>query len=253
MSLPLALPVTVALGTDGSPLPGALLYFYESGTTTPKNAYTDAALTTPCSNPLVANAYGVFAATWLTGVGGAYTLKLKDAGLVQRWSVDAVSNAVSDSDVTQTAVTQHQAALTILESQITDGSLLARLAAAETVAGAWNFTGSPTINSETLGYMDVPDNAKTAQYTLALTDRGKSIDITVGGIIIPANASVAFPVGSVVLIYNNSNATQAIQITSDTLRLDGTATTGTRTLAVYGSCALRKVATTVWTATGAVT
>ena len=101
--------------------------------------------------------------------------------------------------------------------------------------------------------MDVPDNAKTAQYTLALTDRGKSIDITVGGIIIPANASVAFPVGSVVLIYNNSNATQAIQITSDTLRLDGTATTGTRTLAVYGSCALRKVATTVWTATGAVT
>ena len=38
---------------------------------------------------------------------------------------------------------------------------------------------------------------------------------------------------------------------ADTLRLAGTATTGARTLAGYGMCTLRKVATTTWFAAGA--
>ena len=46
---------------------------------------------------------------------------------------------VKDGGIPQAAVTAHEAALAILESQITDGTLLARLAAAETVTGAWRF------------------------------------------------------------------------------------------------------------------
>ena len=97
---------------------------------------------------------------------------------------------------------------------------------------------------------DIPQNSQTAAYTLALADRAKHISITTGGITIPANASVAFPVGAVVNIFNNSASTQTISITSDTLRQSGTNNVGTRTLAVYGLVTLVKVAATVWLASG---
>jgi hypothetical protein len=61
----------------------------------------------------------------------------------------AILNAgtLADARVAQSNVTQHQAALTILETQITDGSLLARLAANETVSGGWTFTSNPVISN----------------------------------------------------------------------------------------------------------
>lgn len=46
-------------------------------------------------------------------------------------------NAIVDSDIAESAITQHEAALTILESQITDGSILARVAGTETITGVW--------------------------------------------------------------------------------------------------------------------
>ena len=100
---------------------------------------------------------------------------------------------------------------------------------------------------------DVPQEAKTAAYQLVLADRGKHISITTGGITVPANASVAFPIGTVVTIYNDSGSTQTIAITTDTLRLAGTATTGSRTLAQRGVATLLKVKSTEWVASGNVT
>ena len=46
-----------------------------------------------------------------------------------------------DADIAESLVTQHEAALTIAETQITDGSLLARVGEDEDVTGAWNFNG----------------------------------------------------------------------------------------------------------------
>lgn len=110
-----------------------------------------------------------------------------------------------------------------------------------------------TIGASSPGFRGLPQNSQTASYTLALTDAGKHISITTGGVVVPANASVAFPVGTAIAVFNNSGSTQSITITSDTLRLAGSATTGTRTLAVYGMATLVKVAATVWVATGNVT
>lgn len=56
---------------------------------------------------------------------------------------------IKDSGIPQAAVTAHEAALTILEPQITDGSLLARLADAETVSGIWTFTASTLFGTGT--------------------------------------------------------------------------------------------------------
>jgi hypothetical protein len=107
------------------------------------------------------------------------------------------------------------------------------------------------VGSVELGYRDVPQNAQTASYTLALADRGRHVAITTGGIVVPANASVPFPIGSAVTIYNNSASNQTISITSDTLRWAGTTNTGTRTLAGYGVATLLKVGATVWVVSGA--
>jgi len=64
---------------------------------------------------------------------------------------------------------------------------------------------------------------------------GSSLTLT-----IPANASVAFPIGTMVTITNNNASSLTIAITSDTLTLAGTTTTGSRTLAQNGAATLLK-------------
>lgn len=56
-------------------------------------------------------------------------------------AIDAsqVSGVLSDALVKQSNVTQHQASLSISEAQLVDGTILPRLAADETVTGAWTF------------------------------------------------------------------------------------------------------------------
>ena len=104
--------------------------------------------------------------------------------------------------------------------------------------------------ADAVGYKGLPQNSQTTGYTLALSDMGKHISITTGNITIPANGSVAFPVGAAVTIYNNSGSTQTISITTDTLRQAGTTNTGTRTLAAYGVATVLKVASTTWVISG---
>lgn len=112
------------------------------------------------------------------------------------------------------------------------------------------FRGAPLGNSAA---------AITADYTLVLADAGKTILHNSGSthtVTIPANASVAYPIGTTIIIDNaggNSGAPGAltIAITSDTLyRGDGVSGTGSRTLAANGVAAVRKVTSTAWVITG---
>jgi hypothetical protein len=96
----------------------------------------------------------------------------------------------------------------------------------------------------------IPQNSQNASYTLVLADSGKHINMaTAGAFTIPANSSVAFPVGTAISFYNPS-ASSTIAITSDTLRFSGVGTTGTRTIAQYGTATILKVATTTWVISG---
>lgn len=117
--------------------------------------------------------------------------------------------------------------------------------------------GTPSaIAANSPGFRGLPQSTKTANYTLAATDAGTHISITTGGIAIPPNTgtgSVPFPIGTAISIYNDSGSTQSITITTDTLRLAGTTTTGTRTLATYGVATLLKVKATTWVVMGNVT
>lgn len=113
-------------------------------------------------------------------------------------------------------------------------------------------TATGTIAANSIGFRGLPVNAQTTGYTLALSDQGRMVTIT-GGVAIPGNGSIAFPVGASVVVYNNSASAQTVSITTDTLRLAGTASTGTRTLAARGFATLVKVAATEWVVTGNVT
>ena len=102
----------------------------------------------------------------------------------------------------------------------------------------------------------VPQNSQSAAYTLVLADAGKHLlhpgaDTTARTFTIPANASVAFPVGSVVTFVNQHGAgVVSIAITSDTLRLAGSGATGTRTLAANGVATAIKITATEWIISG---
>lgn len=112
-------------------------------------------------------------------------------------------------------------------------------------------TATGTIAADTIGYRGIPQNSQTSNYTIALSDAGKHISNTTGGWAIPANGTTAFPIGTTIVLYNNSASNQSVTITTDTLRLAGTATTGTRTIAQRGLATLVKIAATEWAISGA--
>lgn len=86
----LVLPKQLALSSGGVALPGAKLYAYQTGTSTPQNTYQDIGLTTPHANPVVADAAGFLAPIYLDPSLPAYRLKLTDSNDVQVWQFDDV-------------------------------------------------------------------------------------------------------------------------------------------------------------------
>jgi hypothetical protein len=114
---------------------------------------------------------------------------------------------------------------------------------------------TPNTSASEVGFKGVPANLQSGNYTLVLTDAGKGPRYTgTGGhtFTIPANASVAFPDQTVIVITNGGSGSVSIAITTDTLYLAGTgyATTGTRTLAAGGMATLIKIGTAAWFISG---
>lgn len=102
----------------------------------------------------------------------------------------------------------------------------------------------------------IPQQSKSADYTLVLTDVGKHIyhpsaDTTPRTFTIPANGTVAFPIGTAISFVNDSGAGDVtIAITTDDLVLSGTGATGSRTLAANGQATALKVTSTRWIISG---
>lgn len=119
-----------------------------------------------------------------------------------------------------------------------------------------NFTGDLQVGGFSVGTKIVPQNSQSAAYTCVLTDSGKhllhpSADTTARTFTIPANSSVPYPIGTAITFVNQNGAgTVTIAITSDTMRLAGTGTTGNRTLAANGIATALKITSTEWIISG---
>lgn len=143
-------------------------------------------------------------------------------------------------------------------------SNLATAVTDETGSGALVFATSPTLvtpvlgtpssgtlssctvdGTNSVGFRVIPQNAQAGSYTLVLADSGKHLYHALGDgaatYTIPAASSVAFPLGTAVTFVNLSATSISIAITTDTMYLSSAGTTGTRTLAQYGSATAIKV------------
>jgi hypothetical protein len=268
-------------GADGAPLVGGKVFTYQAGTTTPLATYTTSGGTTPNTNPVILDSRGEADIWYSPGV--SYKVVLKDAADATIWTVDniaiagsmAAQNANSvnitggnigsgvtfngnitgtASNVTGTvAIANGGTGATTAANARTNLGVAASGANADITSLRQDVTvvATGTIGAESIGYRGAPQNAQGAAYQLALTDNGKHIAITTGGITIPANSAAAFPVGATIVIYNNSGTSQSIAITTDTLQQAGTTNTGTRTLATYGLATILKVGATEWVISGA--
>lgn len=251
-------PVLRAVDQNGAPLPGALLQFYLTGTTTPTPAYTSSSLGTPLANPVVADSGGLFAACFLDP-SITYRVQLKTSGGSVIADIDPVSFSVQ-------AATQAQVNAGVASGVYVDPATLAGWTGVPAALGytplnkagdtATNLVINPSAPAvSSAGYLGSPINAQAGAYTLALTDAGKTIFNNGGSAItwtIPANASVAFPVGTVIAFLNTGSGSVTIAPAGGvTLNLAGAGTTGNRTLAQWGLAVAIQESANAWVITGA--
>jgi len=118
--------------------------------------------------------------------------------------------------------------------------------------------GSATLNAQSLYASGNPVfgsqvNQQSGNYTLVLADAGGVLTTGANGntFTIPSNASVAFPVGTIInFIYEGTFGSLLIAINSDTLHLANSASVGTRTLASNGVAQAIKGTPTAWWISG---
>lgn len=105
-------PVFQALNSNGTPISGAKLYAYEAGTTTPQDVYSDAALSTAISQPVVADSAGRFEDMYLAT--SDYKFVLKDASDVTIWTQDDYTPPASGSTNLLNGISTEAAARTAI-------------------------------------------------------------------------------------------------------------------------------------------
>jgi hypothetical protein len=145
----------------------------------------------------------------------------------------------------------------------TSGVLSAATAGTDYVApaGALGTPSSGTLTNctadgtDAVGFRNVPISSKSAAYTTVLADSGKvifhpSTDANARTFTIDSNANVAYALGTVLTFINMTSQVVTIAITSDTLYLAGTGTTGSRSLAQYGMASAIKMTSTTWIVSG---
>lgn len=142
----------------------------------------------------------------------------------------------------------------------------------ETGSGALVFATSPTLVTPVLGtptsgtlsnctvdgtnkvgYIGAPQSTSTS---LALTDQGKHVYFTGGStatLSVATNASVAFPIGTTILVVNNNSANLTIQNATSgvSFQLANGASATSRTVATKGMATLLYVGSDTWYVSGA--
>ena len=124
-----------------------------------------------------------------------------------------------------------------------------------TLAGTDSTTMTFPPASASVGYLNIPVNSQSAAYTTVLADSGKAIfhpstDANARTFTIDSNANVAYALGTAITFINMTSQVVTIAITSDTLYLAGTGTTGSRSLAQYGLATAVKMTSTTWIISG---
>jgi hypothetical protein len=247
---------------NGSPLVGGKVYTYAAGTTTPLQTYTDASGVTPNTNPVILDSRGECNLWFSTAT--SYKVVLESATDVLQWTVDNIatygtiasqnSNNVAITGGTITGVTftgNITGNVSGNAGTVTNGVYLdaVQTLTNKTITGlASASTVKDSLGTDyTIGYRSIPQSLNT---TAAASDIGKHLYVS-ATTTIPSGVFVA---GNEFLVVNSSASTVTLtQGAGTTLRLGGTATTGSRTIAAYGVANVLCVGTEEFYVTGNVT
>jgi hypothetical protein len=204
------------------------------------------ALGIPSSGTLT-NCTGLVPATGLSSVTGTGVAVLATSPTL----VTPTLGVATASSLNKITFTQPATGATVT---ITDGKTLS-VSNTLTLAGTDSTTMTFPVESASVGFRNIPQQSKSTAYTTVLGDSGKHLyhptsDNNARTFTIDSNANVAYPIGTAITFVNMIN-TITIAITSDTMYFAGTAgTTGSRTLAAYGTATALKVDTTTWIISG---
>ena len=239
----------------GNILGGGLLYVYAAGTTTPVTTYQDSSGSVAHTNPIVLDSAGrVPTEVWLTA-GASYKFVLKTSTSVTLWTQDNLRAINDPASVAWSSITGEPT--TLSGYGITDGLTAATAASTYAPIASPTFTGTAKAKDELtntydIGWRDCPQNSQTSSYQLVLADRGKQVLMngTSLTLTIPDNGTVAFPIGTTIMVVNTNTTSLTIAITTDTMTLANSTTTGSRTLARNGMATITKIGATSWLISG---
>jgi hypothetical protein len=106
-----------------------------------------------------------------------------------------------------------------------------------------------------VGYLNIPQTVFSAAYPIVAADTGKHLyhpatDASARQVTIPANASVAFPLGTAITIVNDSAGNVTVVVTSDVLKYANVGTITTLTIPTNNQATILKVLAAQWNASG---
>jgi hypothetical protein len=188
-------------------------------------------------------------------------------------SASNVTSTVANTNITGNIIASQ--ITSVANTQITGNILISQIQPAGATAGTYGgSTAIPVITvdyagrisnvgnvditadgTNAVGFLTLPINSQSASYTTVLADSGKIIlhpssDANARTYTIPANASVAYPVGTALTFVNMTAQVVTIAINTDTMYLSSFGTTGSRSLAQYSSATAVKLTTTTWLISG---
>lgn len=266
-----ALLVTISSGSDPAALIASL--FAASATASAQASSASSSATAASTSAAAASASQTAAAgsaaTATTQATTATTqagIATTQTGLTTTQANNAATSAgtaTAQAGIATTQATNAAASATAASGSATTASTQAGNAATSATnaaTSATNAAGSATSAAAnaaiTTAAIAVPQNSQSAAYTLVVGDAGKHLfhpaaDTTARTWTIPANASVAFVIGTAITFINqNGGGAITIAITTDTLRLAPAGTVGSRTLAANGMASAVKVTATEWLISG---
>lgn len=176
--------------------------------------------------------------------------------VTQSVSVDATLAASGALTIANGAITNAKAAdmaNSTIKARITAGTGDPEDATAAQITTLLQGDGTSV---SVVGFRGIPQRSFSGATSVGFTDLGlhllhPSADTTARTVTIPANGSVALPIGFAATIVNQDAAgIVTIAITSDTMRWAGPGTTGSRFLAANGVATILKLTGTEWIING---
>ena len=190
-------------------------------------------------------------------VGAGGSLSISTGGVINANQINGITLPISATLLGTNGGSQLVASSALTGGTVTLGGNLTTTGGALTIAVPGTTTMALPSSNFTAGYLGLPLTGGaviTTNYTFALIDSGTMAVMNCGSpctITIPANSSVAFPVGTtltVLVIPGSSTVTLAI--TTDTLTWSPSGSTGSRTLPASALFSTFKYGTLTWMGAG---